>query len=156
MSARLLSSVSEAVVHVLSQFGVQNFQKGRMAISDQIIKTQHVTVLVGLTQGIRGRIVYSMGQDTACKLASSMMMGMPVPSLDEMAQSAVTEVANMITGHAATLCASADRSIDISPPDLLVGDNNSVHVDCDKTVFIELITEIGQIHLYIGMNNKAA
>jgi chemotaxis protein CheX len=156
LNAKLLSSVSEAVVQVLSQFGIQDFKKGRMAAFDTPVETEYVTVLVGMTHGLRGNIAYSMCQNTACGIASRMMMGMPVEQLDEMAQSAITEMANMITGHAATLYAAGGHTVDISPPNLMLGDNVSMRFGSGRTVLVEMLSEVGSINLFIGLEEKAA
>jgi chemotaxis protein CheX len=151
LNAKLLSSVSDAVVHVLTQFGIQDFKKGRMAVYDKPIHAEYVTILVGLTHGVRGNIAYSMCHD----IASRMMMGMPVEQLDEMAQSAITEMANMITGYAATLYATDDKLIDISPPNLMLSDSMTICFNAQKTVLVEMLTEIGSVNLFIGLEERA-
>lgn len=156
MNAKLLSSLSESVIQVLSQFGIQDFKKGRMATYDKRVTTEYVTVLVGITHGLRGNIAYSMCQKTACNIASRMMMGMPVEELDEMSQSAITEMANMITGHAATLYADGDHTVDIAPPNLMLGENVSMRFSTGRIVLIEMISEVGSINLFIGLEEKAA
>jgi len=45
-----------------------------------------------------------------------MMMGMPVPALDAMSESALSELANMISGNVATLFSGKGIIVDIKPP----------------------------------------
>jgi chemotaxis protein CheX len=44
-----------------------------------------------------------INQATAKKIASIMMTGRPVETLDDMAQSAISELANMISANAMTI-----------------------------------------------------
>ena len=50
-----------------------------------------ITAVVGMVGQVRGNIAYSMAEDTAKKIVSAMMMGMPVEELDEMGRSALGE-----------------------------------------------------------------
>ena len=49
------------------------------------------------------------------------MCMMPIESLDELAQSAICELCNMILGNSATLYSVAGRAIDITPPTICTG-----------------------------------
>ena len=62
-----------------------------------------VVILIGVTGEMRGQVVLSIDEKKACEIASRMMMGMPVPELDDMAISAISELGNMIMGNAATV-----------------------------------------------------
>ena len=66
-------------------------------------------------------IMIGMKITKACEIASKMMMGMPVPELDEMAMSAISELGNMIMGNAATILSTKGIGIDITPPTLCRG-----------------------------------
>ena len=80
-----------------------------------------VVVSIGFTRQLKGNVVYNMSEDTAKFIASTMMMGMPVAVFDEMAQSAISEMANMLAANSATNLTALDLSVDISPPSLTVG-----------------------------------
>mgnify|MGYP003209782019 CR=1 FL=1 len=66
-------------------------------------------------------VMIAMKTTKACEIASKMMMGMPVPELDEMAMSAISELGNMIMGNAATILSTKGIGIDITPPTLCRG-----------------------------------
>ena len=51
-----------------------------------------VVILIGVTGEMRGQVVLSIDEKKACEIASRMMMGMPVPELDDMAISAISEL----------------------------------------------------------------
>ncbi len=62
--------------------------------------------IVGIVGDIKGNIVYSIDSEDALKIASTMMMGMEINVLDDMAKSAISELTNMLTANAATFFAT--------------------------------------------------
>mgnify|MGYP001196964668 CR=1 FL=1 len=79
-----------------------------MSIGKPYVKTTEfgedsVIIMIGITGEMRGQVMIAMKITKACEIASKMMMGMPVPELDEMAMSAISELGNMIMGNAATI-----------------------------------------------------
>jgi chemotaxis protein CheX len=85
-----------------------------------------VTVAIDIFGDFSGEVVFNMEEPAACFIASKMMMGMPVPALDAMSQSAIQELANMISGNVATLFSGKGIIVDIKPP---VFRRNAVHTD---------------------------
>ncbi len=80
-----------------------------------------VIIMIGVTGEMRGQVIIAFAYDKALEIASKMMMGMPVPELDEMAASALSELGNMIMGNAATILSTKGIGIDITPPSLCRG-----------------------------------
>lgn len=71
-----------------------------------------------------------------------------------MAQSAIAEMANMITSKASTVLSGTGLNVSISPPTLITGENVTVMVSQVKTICIEIITEAGTIEVNVGWNYK--
>jgi chemotaxis protein CheX len=66
-----------------------------------------------------------------------MMMGMPVDTLkDDMAKSAVSELANIISGNVATIFAGKEVVVDIKPPQLRFNASES------DFPFVERVTKV--------------
>jgi chemotaxis protein CheX len=89
---------------------------GQVFIKKSPYKTLTVTVAISIIGDFLGEVVFNMEEDVGCFIASKMMGGMPVPVFDEMAQSAVSELANMISGNVATIFYGKGFKIDIKPP----------------------------------------
>ena len=66
------------------------------------------------------------------------MMGMPVENFDEMAQSAVSEMSNMLTANAATNLAAMGLEVDISTPSLSVGADFQVKISNEKYLTVTM------------------
>ena len=97
-----------------------------MKIDKPYVKTTEfasdsVIIMIGVTGQMRGQVLIALTNTKACDVASKMMMGMPVPELDDMAMSAISELGNMIMGNAATILSTKGIGIDITPPTVCRG-----------------------------------
>lgn len=70
---------------------------------------------LGIVGGLSGKVILNMEHPAALEIISKMMM-QPVNTIDEIGQSAISELGNMIAGNAATVFASNNILIDITPP----------------------------------------
>ena len=102
--------------------------------------TAEVNVLIGLSNGIKGNIVISFNQKTACNIISAMMGGTVVEEVDDMGKSALGEMANMIIGNAVAGL-SEDSVIDLSPPTIATGKNMYIMISNIKASKIEFQLE---------------
>lgn len=151
MDNTLVKPFIDAVISVLPMLGFTDIKRGTVSIKEKLLTTKDVTVLIGLSQDIRGNVAYGLSEECAKNIASTMMCGMPVPQFDEMAQSAISELVNMITANAATNLASLGKAVNISPPTLVTGENITVRISQVQTLAIEFITTAGVIELNVGL-----
>ena len=92
---------------------------GKVYLKNKPYKASPVSVSITIFGAFEGEVVYSMEEPAGCAIVSKMMMGMPVPSLkDDMAKSAVSELANIISGNVATIFSGKNMVVDIKPPQL--------------------------------------
>lgn len=138
MDVKLVNPFINAFSSVLPQMGLPAPEKTGMGVMDKNINSRGVSVLVGFTKEIRGNVVYNMDEDAAKFIASTMMMGMPVPAFDEMAQSAISEMANMLTATAATDLASLGKDVDISTPSLTVGSGAKLRISSGQFLHVDM------------------
>ena len=119
-----------------------------------VVDSLGVTIMVGFTRQLRGNVVYNMSEETAKHIASTMMMGMPVAALDEMAQSAICEMSNMLTATAATNLTALGYDVDISTPSLTVGSDFKVKISTEKylTVTMDLAGHDVEINIAVSAN----
>ena len=121
MDAKLVNPFIDAFISVMPQIGFPTPKRIKVYLQNKIINGSGVVVSIGFTRQLKGKVVYNMDEDTAKFIASTMMMGMPVAEFDAMAQSAIAEMANMLTATSATNLTALDLIVDISPPTLTVG-----------------------------------
>ena len=153
MDAKMINPFIEAISNIMPQLGFQSVTKGKISVREQFVESKGVTILVGLTDDARGNIAYNMTEETAMQIASTMMMSMPVNEMDDMAQSAISEMTNMITGNAATNFEKMNMRVDISPPSLVVGSKFKAKVSSGKYLAIEIIIDSQILELNVGVES---
>ena len=138
MDAKLVNPFIDAFTTVMPQMGFQEPKRTKMSVKDKVAESLGVSVIVGFTKQIRGNVIYNMSEDTAKYIASTMMMGMPVESFDEMAQSAISEMSNMLTANAATNLTAMGLEVDISTPSLSVGEKFQIKISWEQYLTVEM------------------
>ena len=93
-----------------------------------------------------------MSEETAKFVASTMMMGMPVESMDDMAQSAISELANMLTANSATNLSQMGIEVDISTPILTIGDGFTLKISNDKYICIEMLINWQTVEINVSIS----
>ncbi|MFC2729680.1 MAG: chemotaxis protein CheX [Centipeda sp. (in: firmicutes)] len=138
MDAKLINPFVDAFTTVMPMLGFPEPTRTKLYAASNRVKSLGVSMLVGFTKQIRGNVVYNMGEDTAKFIASQMMMGMPVETFDEMAQSAISELSNMLTAHTATNITGLGLDVDISTPSLSVGKDFDVKISDGQYLVVEM------------------
>jgi len=151
VDSNMLKTFIDAVLSVLPMLGLTDIKQGNAIEKDKLAAAKDVTILIGLSQDIRGNLAYGLSEECARNIASIMMGGMPVPKFDELAQSAICELVNMVTASAATNLGSAGKVVNISPPTLVTGQNVKVRVSHEQILAIEFITSAGTIEINVGI-----
>ncbi len=135
---------------VMPQLGFENVQMGKLSAKGDQVISSGIIIVVGIVGAIRGNVIYAIGMEQAKKIASTMMMGMPVDEFDDMAKSALSELTNMLTATAATCFSNIGVQLDISTPTMLQGENISVNVNTDKILCIQLFANEIPIEINIA------
>jgi chemotaxis protein CheX len=112
--------------------------------------SRDVSALIAMTGGVSGLVIYSMSVEMACALASR-MIGEAVAELDAMAQSAIGELANMITGQAGIGLEKNGFPSDMSPPILLLGKGSSIATLNLTRLVVPLILSFGEVTIDIAI-----
>lgn len=94
-----------------------------------------------------------MSVEDAKKIASTMMMGMPVNDFDELAQSAISELTNMLTANVATNFSNDNIIINISTPTLVHG-KFTANATTDKVVCVTMDVSGMTIEVNISMEKN--
>lgn len=122
MDVNHINPIIEAFMTVLPQLGINDIVRKGVCVKGKAIESPGVVIIVGLVGDIKGNIIYGMSIDDAKKIASIMMMGMPVNDFDELAQSAISELSNMLTANVAINYSEQDINVNISTPTLIHGE----------------------------------
>lgn len=156
MNVKFLSPFVEAAFAVLeAEVGIGTAQRGGLTLQRSACTTNDVTALISIVGQIQGVALYGMSQDMALKIVSQ-ILGQAFAELDELAQSGIGELANVITGQASKRLAEAGYEAKISPPTLILGKGILVStLDFDR-IQVPVLTPLGEIQIHLALRETAA
>lgn len=149
MDVAYVNPFIEAVLGVLPQLGFENIVRTGLSIKTNKINISGVALTIGMVGEKKGNVVYVMDLEGAKKIASTMMMGMPVDEFDDMAKSAVSELSNMLSANASINFSNEGISTDISIPALMYGENIEIKMSTKEVLCVEF--DVDAIHLQINI-----
>lgn len=120
MNADYINPFLIAATKVLKDMVFVDAKIGKPFMKNTEFGEQSLLIMLGVTGEMKGQVILSFHNDVALDVASKMCM-MPLPELNELAQSAVCELGNMILGNTATVFSTKGIDIDITPPTMCSG-----------------------------------
>lgn len=110
-----------------------------------------ISIVIGVTGPIRGQVVYSVDENFAEKVAKAMLPNKLPAEVRKMINSAISEIANMITGQASIALAGENDKIDITPPAVFSGPGMRIDFLSIPTVSLKFLSEIGALEINIAL-----
>ena len=126
-----------AVTGIMPQIGFSNITRKGISLKEKKFMVSGVVLTLGIVGDKKGNVVYSIDMDGAKKIASTMMMGMPVDQLDDMSKSALSELSNMLTANASINFSNDGINVDISVPTMMYGEDIEINLQKDNVVCID-------------------
>ncbi len=144
-----------ATIKVLeSELGRQiGVEKGQLSIESSSYTGQDVTVLIGVTGMVQGIVMYGMSERTAKNIISE-MLGQRIVIFDEMGESAIAELGNVITGIASAELEKAGYPSTLAPPTVITGRGVVISTIDIKRLQIQLKTDFGDIEIGVALREK--
>jgi chemotaxis protein CheX len=153
MDVNYINPILNSFASIMPQLGLANVAKKGMSLKGRFIESPGVMIIVGIIGDIKGNVIYGLSLNDAKKIASTMMMGMPVDKFDELAQSAISELTNMLTATVATNFSNDNININISTPTLVHGEFTA-NASSDKVVCVEMGVNEMTIQVNISMEKN--
>ncbi|MBP2645531.1 MAG: putative inhibitor of methylation, CheC [Firmicutes bacterium] len=152
MDVNAINPILDAFVNILPQLGFQQIDKKGVKLEDGVLTNPGLIINIGVMGPLKGAILIGMTVDNAKMFASKMMMGMEVTQLDDLAQSAISEMGNMVCANACTNFSQEGMSgLDISPPTLLMGKDAKIKLSVPKAVGVTFSVDGIEIIVYVGL-----
>jgi chemotaxis protein CheX len=96
-------------------------------------------------------VVLSLDENVGMAVAKAMLPGKLPAELKKLVNSAVSELANIITGQASILLAGDQGKIDITPPAIIMGPGLRMDFLDMQTICLTFLSEIGSLELNIAL-----
>ncbi|HEY8347892.1 MAG TPA: chemotaxis protein CheX [Symbiobacteriaceae bacterium] len=155
MKVEFLNPFVYAGMQVLSsEAGVSRWELGKPYLV-RMDKTRHAAnVVIGVTGAVYGLVIYGMDLAVA-KAVVKAMVGAPLKLNDPMAESALGELGNLITGLASTLLEEKGYPCRISPPAIVRGTAVRLTEVTIPMVVVPMTTALGAIHIQLALEEAA-
>lgn len=138
VNVKLANPFIEAFMSVMPVLGCPNPKRTKVYLHDKEVSNEGVAVRVNFKKELIGSVVYNMTEDTAKFIASTMMMGMPVAEMDELARSAISELSNMLTANATTSLSQLGYVADISTPNMAIAKGQMMTIGTSQCLGVEM------------------
>lgn len=150
MNVKYLNPFIEAAAEVLEMEVGAAITRGSVALHRSPYTTRDVTVTLSLIGRVEGMVLYGLSNETALHFVSQ-MMGEPIAELDELAQSGIAELGNVMTGRASVKLAQAGFDCNISTPTVIMGANTRISTLDFQRLALPLETQYGQIEIHLAL-----
>jgi chemotaxis protein CheX len=92
--------------------------------------------------------------ETALGIARAMMGNPDYPEFDDLCRSALSELANIVGGNAATGLAEMGLTCDLAPPSVITGDHMTIQTSASPMLFVPVNSSCGDFKLFIALKQS--
>lgn len=140
----------EASFEIMSEILNTPISRGQLQLKKLGEGMQGVTVIIGVTGSVSGRIVFDMTEQTAIALATK-LNDESFTSINDLVRGTISEIGNMVTARAVTKLSKEDKSFNFSPPTLILGTHMTIfESDNIEALIIPIDTSYGIIEINIA------
>jgi chemotaxis protein CheX len=150
MNVKFVNPFVEAASEVIQMETGVSLKRGDLGLEKTPFITNDITVIIALVGQVMGNVLYSMSSQTAVALASG-MLGEKLETFDNLAQSGIAELGNVITGQASIKLSNAGYESTISPPTLVVGKGSTISTLDRPRLIVPFNSDYGQIVIHLAL-----
>lgn len=153
MEKNYINSFCEATKQVFALMLDLDLNIKEFEIFEGMIESKETNIHLGVVGDLSGSILFGLPMTMTFKIVE-IMSGMELKQVDNFVTSALGEVANIIAGNAMTLLSKEGKICDIAPPEVLIGDYESIYMASNKGYLIPIESEIGNFELKLILKEK--
>ncbi len=153
LNVQFINPFISAASQVIESETGGDVERGGVSLHKSGTTSKEVTVALGVTGDVKGAVFYGFSEATARSIVSE-MMGEPVPLFDSLAESAVAELGNVITGMASVELEQSGYNCNIAPPTVVHGRGVYISTLDFHRLIMPLKTPFGDVEINVAL--KAA
>ncbi len=151
MNVKIINPFVEASMAVVQTVINVKPKLGKLSTRSEVFTSQSINVMIGLTGDAQGVILFSLGDEVA-KHITSTMLGQEIKEFDQLALSAIAELGNMISGQSLMILSKSGAKCDITPPTVIQGkDIRASTLDVPSVVIPLTIEDIGLYEITVSI-----
>jgi len=146
----LINTFIISAIEIVEELEGEKPRRGELSLIQDAIQTQGVVIVIGITGKIEGRLLLDVSKETACRF-SEFILKEKFSEFNEIVESAMGEMANLITGRAVSILNEMGYSLKITPPTLLSGQELKVSDKKMEMLVIPLFCKSGKLLINIAI-----
>jgi chemotaxis protein CheX len=150
MRVQIVNRYVQSALNVISKETGQPVERGGLLLEGNPYTTEDVTAVIGVSGQLTGSLYLSMSEAVALHLIST-VLGQETTELDDLGQSGIAEMANVIAGTAGIGLAEEGIHTIINPPLVLVGRGARLSTVEIQRLVVPLTTTFGDIKLHVAL-----
>ncbi|MHB1415596.1 MAG: chemotaxis protein CheX [Chloroflexota bacterium] len=153
MNVDLMNPFVDAALSVLEAEVGPPIERGPLTLQRSTFAGQDITAVVAVTGQLQGLVLFGFAKSTALALVSA-IIGQEFQAFDDLAESGVAELGNVITGRAAMSLADNGYQAKIAPPLLLSGKGARISTLDITRLVVPIETRCGRVELQLALREK--
>ncbi|EPG67675.1 chemotaxis protein CheX [Leptospira wolffii] len=149
--AELVNPFLEAATIVFRDILNTDLIRGKIGIKDTPETTLELAIIIGVLGTFNGEVVYGLNYDAAYKIAKKLMPGMSDEDIKNEYKDILGEIANMTTGNAMNIFATAGQSIEITAPNIVDAKNETIKIPRKQALGISLFSKFGKLEVNVSL-----
>ena len=126
-------------------------KRGKLVVKNRPEPTHEVAIIIGITGGIQGMVVYSMPLTMVYKIADILAPGLSKEQIDVEYKDIMGELANMITGNAMNLFTDMEEQVEVTTPTVISGKEFTVTHLQQTTLGLNFYSPMGSLEMNVAL-----
>ncbi len=128
-----------------------DLRRGKLVVKKHPEPTHEVAIIIGITGGVQGMVIYSMPLSMVYKIADILAPGLSKEQIDAEYKDIMGELANMITGNAMNLFTNLKDGVEVTTPTVINGKEFTVTALQQTTLGINFYTPMGTLEMNVSL-----
>lgn len=150
LKAGLVNPFLESAYKFLQKEINMEVTRGQLRLEASKATSGEVNVALGVAGDAEGIVLYSMSEKTAKAIAAA-LLGEPVPMFNELAESSIAEMGNIITGQAAAGLEEHGYVCKLTPPTIIAGKGVMISTVDIQRLVIPIELPVGFIEISVAL-----
>ncbi len=148
--ANLVNPFLDAAYKFLQNELNMEVTRGQLRLESSKATSGEVNVALGVAGDAEGTVLYSMSEKTAKTIAAALLTE-PVPMFNELAESSIAEMGNIITGQAAAGLEEHGYVCKLTPPTIIAGKGVMISTVDIQRLVIPIELPVGYIEISVAL-----
>ena len=155
MNVKFLNPFIDAAIEVLKIEIGAVVARSNLTMQKSAMTSEDVTVLISMVGQIQGVVLYGMPIKTGLAIVSR-MMDQEFTEFDNLAQSGVAELGNVISGRASIKLSEAGFITNISPPTMITGRGVQISTLDFPRIVVPFTSDVGDFTVHLALRESAS